>query len=364
MDIKKIVRRTKSILAHSPRPIYTLYESLHYLKEYREKGEDSGYYRRKQAKVVHHLGEKDPDKTYYVIALDDPEMGISPTIVYLLGHFRYAEKKGYIPVIDSHKYRPWLWAALDDEVQETPWRFGKPYREDQKWDYYFDPPAGVRIDEIQQCKNVVYADPVPCETPADPMLELIQIKRIYIRKWYPYFKKYISFNQRTDTYIAEQLEKLDPENKRILGVSVRMGYVQGMKLQEKHYENHYVQPDSIEVFINDLEYYSGLWHCDYIFVSSDDEGSVQQLKAHFGEKLISLERMRSNITIDGELTSNPLLDVSIESNISYLAELVILSKCTCYLGSKNGGCMIANLLNNNKFEHRYIYRSNQYGQEE
>lgn len=362
--VKKVIKRIKKILAHSPRPVYTVYEYMHYRKEYKEKGEDSGYYRRQQAKQIHYLGEKEPDKTFYVIALDDSEMGISPMIVYLLGHFKYAEKKGYIPVIDSHNFRPWLWAALDDEVQTTPWRLGKGYRKDQKWEYYFESPAGYRIEDVQQCKNVVYADPVPSESPYDPMLELIQIKNVYIRKWYPYFKQYIHFNKTVTDYMKTQLELIDPTHKRILGVSVRMGYVQGMKLKEKHYKNHYYQPDSIEIFIKDIEYYLELWKCDYVFVSSDDTGSVRQLKEHFGEKLLCLERMRSNITIEGELTDNPLLDVSIPSNTSYLTELVILSKCTCYLGSRNGGCVIANLMNHNKFEHRYIYSTKQYGQEE
>lgn len=43
-------------------------------------------------------------------------------------------------------------------------------------------------------------------------------------------------------------------------------------------------------------------------------------------------------------------------NYAYLAELEILAKCQCYLCAKNGGSMLAHILNNNQFEHTYVYQ--------
>ena len=352
---RKLMKYMKRWLAYAPAPVYAVCEWVHLYKERREKGEDSTLCRREKSRKVHCLGDKDPDKTYYVIALDEQETGIASMMIYLLGHFKYADKMHYIPVIDSTMYRPWLWGGPDEEVAQCPWRKGLPWEMKERWLFYFKQPAGVTMQDIQDCKNVVFASPRAVDTPCHPMREIEMLKKRYMRKWNPLLKKYVIFEDDTAQYIEQQTRNIFREGRRVLGVSVRMGYVQGMKLKEKHYQYHNRQPDSIDIFIHDLERFRLLWKCDYIFLSTDDTGSADDLKKHFGSTLLMLDRMRTRITENGVFSSNPLLDVSISSNRAYLAELVILSKCQCYLGCINGGCSIVNVMNNGRFEHKYIY---------
>lgn len=361
---EKFIKYAKRQLGNVPAPVYALCEQIHLYKERREHGEDSTLYRREKSKEVHCLGEENPDKTYYVIALDAPETGIASMLVYLLGHLKYAQKMHYIPVIDSTKYPPWLWGGPDEEVAQCPWRKGLPWELKERWLFYFKQPTGVTMQDIQNCKNVIYTSPVTLDTPYHPMWEIEPVKKRYMKKWNPLFRKYIHFEDETARYIRQEVSKAIKPGRRVLGVSVRMGYVQGMKLKEKHYKYHNCQPDSIDVFIRDLEHFKELWKCDYLFLSTDDTGSVADMKKHFGDKLLALDRMRTQITEHGEFSDNPLLEVSIASNRAYLAELVILSKCQCYLGSRNGGCSIANVMNGGRFEHKYIYALGKYEQEE
>ncbi len=47
-----------------------------------------------------HLGQEYPDKTFYIIRLDNQGIGLASFFDEVLGAMKYAQKRGYIPVVD------------------------------------------------------------------------------------------------------------------------------------------------------------------------------------------------------------------------------------------------------------------------
>lgn len=105
------------------------------------------------------------------------------------------------------------------------------------------------------------------------------------------------------------------------------------------------------------------WNCKTVFIKTEEEEDIEILK-QYAPKVLFMDEKRikkmeavqyveySDLSIDGD---NRITDKDKYINtLNYLAELYILSRCTCLIGSKNGGLMGAIILNNKEYEHLEI----------
>lgn len=341
----RLIDRIKRYFQKSTGIVKDFYICLSYIKEWRLDKEHSLLHGLKLADQPQKLGEKHPDKKIYVMSLEVEHSGIASMVIYSLAQLRYAKWKGYTPVIDM-KWQ-YLWTGN--------------VKDQNGWEFYYKQPAGVSVQEAYESSQVYFCDPSIFHIPLLYFIDELYDNRRAVRIYHKYYRRYCHYQDDLQAYIDEQKQKILKLGRRILGCSIRMGYVLEMMIQVKNMNGHSRQPDSLDIFIKDLTALMKKWNCDYIFLSTDDAGSVEYLQQHFGEKLLFLERNRDRFTNQNQIAATkPVLDDRFptirQDNNAYLAELEILAECQCYLCGQNGGSMLAMILNNGRFEHQQIYR--------
>lgn len=297
-------------------------------------------------------GEKNPDKTFFVIRpyyyMNMNEL--VSTVAHLLFHYyrnlqqlSYALENDWIPVVDWQNYGPF---AHQEEypVNGTT----------NCWEYFWKQPSDYTLEEVYQSKNVIMADQnsrdygfIPTAFITPPLDEYAKNLAVQCPKYDTFFQ----LNDVTETYIKEKQDTLFPTGARIMGVSVRsLSY--GKHVTPKHPK----QPGTSEL-INLSRKYMDEWEMDYIFFTCEAEETVQKMQEAFGDKLLVLPRLRYKVEPKRGTLETPLYmpGQRYQTNLDYLTEMVLLSRCTCLLAGMSGGVRAALIWNANEYENTYIF---------
>lgn len=298
------------------------------------------------------FGEKNPDITFYVIRpyyyLEANEL--CTTIANLLYHYyrtlhgiAYAQNKGWVPVVDWQNY------GRMPHMEEEPVNGTS-----NGWEYYWNQPGGYSLEEAYQSKNVIlstrnsqsyeYMPPIGIYTPFTKYVNRLSVLC-------PQYDKCITFNETTQNYIDSWEKKLFSEGERILGVSVR-----GVAYGVKRIPGHPVQPkmnELIKFLNNKLEE----WEIDKIYFTCEALWMVDEMKTTYGDKLIVLPRQRYDRAPSAE--DNPLYEPGrrYQTNLDYLTEMYLLSKCTSLVAGMSSGVRNAVIWNAQKYEHIHIFEN-------
>lgn len=297
-------------------------------------------------------GEKNPDKTFYVIRpyyyMKVNEL--ATTVAHLLFHYyrnlqqlSYALEHDWIPVVDWQNYGP-FWHQEDYPVNGTT----------NCWEYFWKQPSDYTLEEVYQSKNVVLANRnskdygyIPSAFITPPLDEYAKDLMIQCPKYDTLFQ----LNDITEAYIREKQEALFPKNARIMGVSVR-----SMSYGKHLTPNHPKQPGTSEL-IHLTRKYMEEWKMDYIFFTCEAEETVQKMQEVFEDKLLVVPRLRYKEEPKSGTMESPLYVAGqrYQTNLDYLTEMVLLSRCTSLLAGMSGGVRTALIWNANEYENTYIF---------
>lgn len=294
-------------------------------------------------------GSENPDKTFYVIRpyyfLEENELNPLPAhLMYNyyrnLQYIAYAVHKGWIPVVDWEHY------GLLLHQEEYPINGTK-----NGWEYYWNQPSEYSLDEVYRSKNVVLSTRNTMDTPFMPPCKYpkpYQKNAENCAKRCARYDQLISFNKFTLDYINEKLNTLFPDKARILGVSMR-----GTAYRTLALPGHPEQPE-IRELIHHIKKYMREWEMEYVFIACEAQDVVDAVKTAFENKTIVLPRMRC--LTEPEIGNNPLYapGQKYQTNLDYVTEMALLSKCTALLASYSGGVRIAVIWNRNQYEHLKI----------
>lgn len=295
-------------------------------------------------------GELNPDKTFYVIRpyyyLEANEL--CTTIANLLYHYyrtlhgiAYAQNKGWIPVVDWQNYG--IMPHMENEpINGT----------SNGWEYYWNQPSGYSLEEAYQSKNVILSTRNSQSYEFMPSIAIYSPLTKYVTKLAelcPQYDKSITFNEITMNYINSWEKKLFTKNERILGVSVR-----GVAYGVKRIPGHPVQP-TINELINFLNTKLEEWEIDKIYFTCEASWMVDEMKTTYEDKLIVLPRQRYDRVPSAE--DNPLYEPGrrYQTNLDYLTEMYLLSKCTSLVAGMSSGVRNAVIWNDQKYEHIHIF---------
>lgn len=312
------------------------------------------------------LGFNYPDKKFYLIRSFNATSGIFTNFTVFLKHLRFAIENGLIPVIDMQYEENCLYHETN--------QVGKI----NIWENYFKQPYSYNLNDIFFSTNVLFS--------SNKVLDLYEIGHdIYKHKkevsyWGKLANDYFRFNENTELYLNNIYEGLVPKGKKVLGVSVREGYINGKPL------GHPIQPSIKELIFDTHKYFNELKY-DYIFLSVENEKVVDLFKEEFGNRLLVVNRPRvsSNFKISNtrsveqdmyyrkriknciepdKLTDlNLYLDtISFErkddkllKGLEYISEMYILSKSNSLICGITSGTISAIILNQNKYEFLKAY---------
>ena len=286
-------------------------------------------------------GTEHPDKIYYIIGQDDRNCGLWWITNKVIMHLAYADKKGYIPIVD---YKHFL----------TQYHNEGEYGKINVWEKFFKQPMGISLGDISRSKNIILSDRY--DSPSKEYLMgntdfyTDKKKREYFRA---IFAKYINFSETSIEYLESVKNRIIPENAYVLGVLCR-----GTDYLLKKPKNHPIQPAPSEVIelvtakMHELNY-------DYVFLATEDADILHTFKDYFGEKLLYIDQER---VCAAEMTNeNKVMNVNIKKNkdrylmgLKYLSATYILSKCNGFIAGRCGGTKGV-LLMTKGFEYEYIY---------
>lgn len=298
-----------------------------------------------------HFGEKNPDKTFYLIRIESTRFGLFAVVSYVLDHIQYAQSRGYIPIVDLKNY---VVSGIQNKENE---------HKKNAWEEFYKP-GEYSLEEVYESKNVIL-----CNTLIEPNCsyllsgyELPKKEKIaYIQ---PYIERYLQLNGELENRLETEYSRMLVGRGKVLGIALRREF---SLLHDCNASNASYHPNqlALEAMVEVANKYKRLWECDSIFICTDDRGALEYLKSKLGDVGIALDRTMHHYC-EGEesLLDNPkrfLCEYELSENDeplnngdaskAYLIETYLLSKCDCLLGGMAGNVRMALLLNNNKYEH-------------
>lgn len=276
-------------------------------------------------------GCENKDKTFLVIRRNSKVVGLFSYVLTVVGYLKVAEKNSYIPVVDMQNYlSPYLEKKGMDNV----------------WEYYFKQPSGYSLRDIQHSRNIILSSgEVPSEMPDFQIF----FDRDQLQEWREIYQRYIKLNDQAEAYIENLKEQLWG-SERVLGVLCR-----GTDYRVLKPKYHPIQPDVKDVIAKAKE---GMINnnCKKIYLATEDKVILEQFQREFKDALIFPDIALREYK-DHQLISTIEVDRNNDRQLKgfeYLTQIVLLSKCNCFIGSGCGGSYAA-LLMTSGFEWQYLW---------
>ena len=285
------------------------------------------------------FGDKNPDKTFFVIRLYPPAAGFLADYNYVLGYMKYAYDNGWIPVVDMQNYQTLY--NEDHPIHGTT----------NVWEYFFeqplDPATGKRytLEEVYQSKNVILSNG------SDQRCNFTGDKDPEVLKWQHEMAMRAPFNAEMQAYADKVKASLRvPENMDLIGIAMR-----GSDLNKRFY-GHAVQLTADEA-VPLLQERLQSWKKENrelgIFVKSEEQTALDLIASKFENVFYSDSVRFKSGESDHVNRSSDLTNKSgkYENTRQYLGDIYLLSQCDCVISTMNNGYYTAVIWNGGKFSH-------------
>jgi hypothetical protein len=291
-------------------------------------------------------GIENPDKRFYIIGFLDYACGLFGLISHVLKHIVYAEKNGYIPVVDFQNY---------ETQYHEPGAFGKK----NAWEYFFEQPMGYSLEDINKSKNIILS--MKTSNPRVRILDYdinLSDSRELQKYYNDLFQRYIKPNKYTQDYINSDEKEIFARDRKILGILCR-----GTDYTHNKPAGHEIQPDPDDV-IKKAEEVIRKCDCTHIYLATEDQDIYDIFEKKFRTILLSNGQTRfsgtelKNVQYLAEVQKKRERDKYF-LGLEYLSSINILSKCSCFIGGQTMGTFGVYALTNG-FEYAYVYNLGKY----
>lgn len=307
---------------------------------------------------------------YYVLRMTYPMMGLMAVARLYLFAAIWAEKQGFIPLVDFEYDSDFLSGRLNCN---------------NLWTEVFEQP--VTIDDAIKNGTVIagtvntvdgYDEATFAQINGSCEDKMIMAcdgasGKEYYAKWNAWAQKY----WRIRANITEEFEQnygwLFSGNYRILGVMMREHFSKESREKIKNEEHmkileiHPLLP-SVEESLEYVKEYFEKWKCDYIFLGTIEEQTVKEFQKVFGEKVVYIQRRRNAINDSKEDVQKDVFEMNGEEikemfpfeqanecHRKYIMEIYGLSKCTFFAGAICSGTLAALVMNGGKYQDTFLF---------
>lgn len=292
----------------------------------------------------HYIRRGDPNRpTYYIIRRQYEHTGLFARYKIIGEHIRYALSKGWLPVVDLQNY---------PNAYLAPEKLGK----ENSWEYYFEQPLRIGLEQAYSGDNIVLSSeevlPQLYET-----MSLLENRNNELTEW----RMLVKFGLlKVKPALMEEIsvvrQKLFAPQDRVLGVLLR-----GTDYVAKKPTYHPIPPPTefaASIVIEKAE----AWHCNKIFLATEDKGIVQIFKRVFGNLCVTFDREYVDYKQD-KFVSLMRIDRPndhFQQGKDYLTQIVLASMCNSFVAARCSGTVGVMMLAEN-FEHTYFFNLGKYG---
>lgn len=284
------------------------------------------------------FGKKNPDKIFYVIRGINSNSrlyigavhNLMANYFYVVSHMMYAEKMGWIPVIDQLNYP--VYNTIEEPINGSK----------NAWEYYFVQPTEYTLEEVYQSKNVVLSKR-SWFGEYDMGYNIENYYNEDVISYYSAIAEKLHLNSPTQQHVEMVRSQYFNENQKVLGVAYRYGghavdcMVKGA--------GHPMQMAVAEL-IAMTEKLMHEWEMDKVFLTSDEETIVSLFQERFQDRLIVLPRTRRVAGKEAACYSQLYGKSNIhETTLGYLTEMELLANCDAFLGTVTSGVRYARIRN-------------------
>lgn len=285
------------------------------------------------------LGSENQDKTFYVIRTMYATGIFSACIMYI-SHLMYAEKMGYIPVMDEYSLRNFMADA-------------NLVKKKNVWEMIYKQPGNYSLKDIKNSKNIILCNAL--NTPKDILSmnwQKYDFGKAGSQFWNEKMRRYFRFNDTIIEFIRKKYNEIMIKEARILGIAIRAGITYGMQIKMSCANGHPIEM-TLEKSAALIRQKMKEWNCQYVYCTCDGEEAINFMKAEFGEKLLYIKRNRTKYYEKGEpmLLEDIAYQSSYDRTLTYIAEIALLSQCTALIGGRNGGTIMAGIWNDGAYEY-------------
>lgn len=281
------------------------------------------------------IRNKKDKNIYYIIRFNKKE-GLLSIFFKAMAHIEYAEKKGYIPIIDMKKYSTMY-----------------TIKNKNAWNYFFSQPyfKEVDLEDIYTSKNYIV-----CGFEDD--------NKIFCNSL---FGKYFAFNYEENAMKKEFIDArivLNHECELMLNdelgkiqVSDMLGvYIRGTDYVNLKPSGHPIQPN-FEDIINKIDEFLKLYpEIKGIYLVTEDYELYKKFKNKYCD-LINVSFVDNFIKQEkNEYLYKQLKDMDKpEQARKYLVKILILARCKYLISSITNGSVCALAFNGDKYYDKYIF---------
>lgn len=211
--------------------------------------------------LTYSFGEKNPDKTFYVIR---PLNGIPifSMVKRCIGLYAWAKKNGYIPIVDMYGYKNIY--KKDDE---------------NAWENYFVPLSeGISMQEVCESKNVIFHSDYLCE---NPDFKAVEQDFINSGKW----KEVMALNSDMEICLKEKRKQLFNGKGKVMAMVCR-----GTDARKTE-EGSVIVPEP-EKLAQLAEVMMEEWDYKYVYLVTEDETICSVFHNKLKDKVLFTERQR------------------------------------------------------------------------
>ena len=283
-------------------------------------------------------------KTPYIIRREDAGLGFFAVINFTVVAIAYAEKKGYIPVVDMKNYPSMYLDACE---------IGRV----NAWEYYCEQPAGVSLEEALQSREyIIGRDTLLIAHQDNPERDFRlspknnNFDMSIFSRWRKMYEKYLHFKPN----VIEKVEQMKARyaGKKILGVLVR-----GTDYAYLKPRNHPIPPTAEQAIAKAKEAMSE-HNFDAVYLATEDKKILTEFQASFGEKLLSPECDYIAYDYDApkrlaQYQTNRKNDRYLRG-LDYIVSMIFLAGCDGFITSQTSGAVGVMCLSDG-WEYLYVF---------
>lgn len=283
-------------------------------------------------------------KRYCIVGKDADSQGLMALFSAITAGIIEAVKEGYTPIVDMQHFNNMYFK--DNRVYK-----------DNIWEYFFEQPAGVSLNDIKDEDEVVIKKATtnsPYYFTSYFVPKTLDDKSRHC-EYTDEVLKYFKPCKEMQAYLDEEYKKIIGDEKDILGILCR-----GSDYISHRPHMHPIMPEPEKVIEKAKELFEK-FHYKKIWLATEDCRIWEMFKNEFQDKIIDFDQQRFTITRKNELLDThikkhkDIKNFGYELGRKYLLSMYILSKCKYIIGTRPAGIVAVYLFSKLFKNQSYVY---------